>query len=554
MRRKGFALGMVLFWALALGLADASAEEAAFARFASLWDAGKIDGSTATIPLSRAMLAHFRGVDPDGIEYEHTTTPFAYDNLLYADGDKGATLIFVTPPSAFDIREFILYNDLERDGESMEEAFSRILPEVFDVIPVVKDALVFLVNVENPVTNLTRQQLVDIYAGKITNWKEVGGNDEPIVAFQRSDRSGSQTLFEALLMDGVKPMRPPIEWLQDTMGYLVDSVAGYDNGPVSIGYSVFYYVSDMYGSDRIRLLAVDGVAPSRETIASGAYPFCTNYFAVMKKDLPDDAPERALVDWLLTDEGQRVAARAGYVPMRPLDAPETQTRAAPAARQLGTGGTASRTHEAEIEPLSEAQAEGLMRWEIAEIRLERIRAARPAFAALVDDWYREAAAAFQARHGDLPEGWETQSTRVVSATGNLFHIQLVHETSVMMATFDAVNMRRLRLSDLFYDGVPYLDRINSHIALTTVSDGASQMLSEETWNYGGMERVQMAPFRGITADYPYFRLYAGRLILYFPEKGPEIIGLHEYSDTGFQYRLNLTEDDSPWWQSGLDVD
>ena len=66
--------------------------------------------------------------------------------------------------------------------------------------PIGVDALVFIVNEDNPVTDLTQQQLRDIYAGKITNWKDVGGQDLDIVAFQRRSDSGSQTLFQKLLI------------------------------------------------------------------------------------------------------------------------------------------------------------------------------------------------------------------------------------------------------------------------------------------------------------------------------------------------------------------
>ena len=83
-------------------------------------------------------------------------------------------------------------------------------------------------NEDNPVQSLTRQQLRDIYAGKITNWKDVGGEDADIVAFQRREDSGSQTLFQKLLIQGGELMDAPTELAPAMMGELVDDIAEYN--------------------------------------------------------------------------------------------------------------------------------------------------------------------------------------------------------------------------------------------------------------------------------------------------------------------------------------
>ena len=119
----------------------------------------------------------------------------------------------------------------------------------------------FIVNEDNPVQSLTRQQLRDIYAGKITNWKDVGGEDADIVAFQRREDSGSQTLFQKLLIQGGELMDAPTELAPALMGELVDDIAEYNNAANAIGFSVYYYISEMYSKPGLRLLAVDGVTP-----------------------------------------------------------------------------------------------------------------------------------------------------------------------------------------------------------------------------------------------------------------------------------------------------
>ena len=174
-------------------------------------------------------------------------------------------------------------------------------------------ALVFIVNEENPVQSLSQQQLRDIYAGKITNWKDVGGADLPIVAFQRREDSGSQTLFQKLLIQGGELIDAPTELAPTEMGGLVDSIAEYNNTANAIGFSVYYYIDQMYSKPGLRLLAVDGVTPSNETIADQSYPLCNEFYAAVRQDSGADTPERKVYDWLSTDAGRACIEKSGYV-------------------------------------------------------------------------------------------------------------------------------------------------------------------------------------------------------------------------------------------------
>jgi len=259
----------------------------------------RVDGSTATIPLSEEIIAFLHGADAYAIlqSFNHTTTPYAYENLLNGDAD----LIFVTYPSEEELAEFA--------AAGVE----------IQLIPVVKDALVMLVNVDNPVSGLTAAQLRDIYSGKITNWQEVGGPDREILAFQRTPNSGSQTLFLKLLMAGVEPMAAPSEWIVAGMAGLVDAVSSYDNGLESLGYNMFYFVDEMYGNEQFKLLAVDGVYPDRGSIARGEYILETFYYAVLRADTPADHPARELIAWMLRESAQRLFEQIGYVPLWELD-------------------------------------------------------------------------------------------------------------------------------------------------------------------------------------------------------------------------------------------
>ena len=258
----------------------------------------RLDGSTATIPLSEGIVKSLLGYDAAQAQafVHHNTTHNAYVNLI----DGRCDLIFVTPPS-------------EEEYALMEEAGGG-----FAVEPVVKDAFVFLVNRNNPVDDIALSDLQKIYRGEITNWKELGGSDAPILPFQRPDNSGSQTLMYKLLVPKAEIMDAPTELRPSGMDDLVDAVSDYDEGLNSIGYSVFYYASGMYTDPDSKLISVDGVLPTAETIADGTYPLTDGYYAVYRAENDGDTPVGRLLSWLRSDAGQRTAAAEGYVPLSPL--------------------------------------------------------------------------------------------------------------------------------------------------------------------------------------------------------------------------------------------
>ena len=258
----------------------------------------RLDGSTATIPLSEGIVKSLLGYDAAQAQefVYHNTTHNAYVNLI----DGRCDLIFVTPPS-------------EEEYALMEEAGGGFVVE-----PIVKDAFVFLVNRNNPVDDISLSDLQKIYRGEITNWKEVGGSDAPILPFQRPDNSGSQTLMYKLLVPKAEIMDAPTELRPSGMDDLVDAVSDYDEGLNSIGYSVFYYASGMYTDPDSKLISVNGVLPTAETIADGTYPLTDGYYAVYPKESDGDTPVGRLLAWLRSDAGQRAAAAEGYVPLSPL--------------------------------------------------------------------------------------------------------------------------------------------------------------------------------------------------------------------------------------------
>ncbi len=282
--------------------ASSAASEVTAAPFLTVEDFPALDGSTACIPLMAQMMADTTGRDL--VEAQSTisvsTTAYAWENFGLYDTDTQMLVVYEAP-------DYV--------KKELEEAKAELESK-----PIGRDALVFIVNENNPVKSLTQQQLKDIYAGKITNWKDVGGEDLDIVAFQRGEDSGSQTLFKKLLIQDGELMDPPTELAPAAMGELVDSIAAYNNSANAIGFSVYYYIDQMYSQPGLRLLAVDDVTPSNNTIADESYPLCNEFYAVIHPDAAADSPERILYDWLDTDAGQDCIKKSGYVAVGPQTA------------------------------------------------------------------------------------------------------------------------------------------------------------------------------------------------------------------------------------------
>ena len=262
----------------------------------------KIDASLATQPLAIAVTKNFVADvgenDEEVSEFlEFSNTHPAYIKLI--DGEKD--LIIVTEPS------------------EEELAYAKEKGVELEVTPVVREGFVFYVNAKNPVDGLTIKQIQDIYSGKITNWKEVGGEDEEIVPFQRPENSGSQTGMLSLVMKDIEIMEPKKENLIGSMFDIVNLVSSYDNGINSIGYSYYYYATTMFDTldstvaERIKFLSIDGIEPSTENIKNETYPLETAYYIVIRKDEPESSLARKLKKDLLSERGQSVAEEAKYV-------------------------------------------------------------------------------------------------------------------------------------------------------------------------------------------------------------------------------------------------
>ena len=165
-------------------------------------------------------------------------------------------------------------------------------------VPIGLEGFVFFVNENNPVDDLTAEQIRKIYAGVYTNWSEVGGADRVINPVTRLSGSGSQTAFEAFMGDteiGRKSL------LAITGG--------------SIGFSFRYYMDGIVENDAVKMLSLNGVYPSAENIQNRSYPIVAQFYAIYRADNKNENIP-ALIDWILSEEGQQLIEECGYIRIR----------------------------------------------------------------------------------------------------------------------------------------------------------------------------------------------------------------------------------------------
>lgn len=264
----------------------------------------RLDGSTSLVPLGQGiasvLLGESREDAADLISFNRTTQSFR--NLCNGECD----LVIAAEPK--------------------DEVFTEMAQAAFpySMEQIATEALVFVVNENNPVSSLTSEQVRGIYTGEITNWSQVGGEDAPVAAFQRNATAGSQVMMEKLVMEGTPMMEAPSAMVPGGMGELIESVRSYDNSANAIGYTVFYYASDMQMAQGLKILQIDGITPCAETLRSEAYPFLNGYYACICALASKDSPQRRLYDWLVSEAGQALLTLEGYVPIHaPGEAPDS---------------------------------------------------------------------------------------------------------------------------------------------------------------------------------------------------------------------------------------
>lgn len=195
-------------------------------------------------------------------------------------------------------------------GMSSRELKSSEKTSNLQEVVIARDGIAVVVNNANPVTNLTKEQVAEIYKGEIKNWKDVGGQDKPIVVATRDSASGTRGAFEDIMKLKKKVNDYKVSAISQKAqvasgnGQLKTLVA---NNPYAIG-----YISLGSVDTSVKALAIDGVKPSVEAIKKGQYGV-QRPFLVLYKDGRPSKTALAFLDWIQTPEAQSIVSKKGYI-------------------------------------------------------------------------------------------------------------------------------------------------------------------------------------------------------------------------------------------------
>ena len=254
-----------------------------------------LDGATALYPLYASFV---QAVYPKGnYKIEDSIvlcskTPNAYNNLL----ERKVDIIFCFEPSENQIKQFI------NKGLKLK------------MYAIGRDAFVFFVNTNNNINNLSIENVQGIYSGSIKNWSELNGMNKNIRAFQREKDSGSQTILERI-MDNIPIEKPRRENISRGMGSIINQVASYKNYNNAIGYSFLLYSTEMVKNNQIKLLQINGIIPTKETIKNNSYPLSQDIYVITIDEEKENESIQLFIEWILSRQGQELIFKTGYIPV-----------------------------------------------------------------------------------------------------------------------------------------------------------------------------------------------------------------------------------------------
>ena len=261
-----------------------------------------IDGSTSTYPFTQAIYSHlfYNGHSHKMYPEKHSKSHTSYTKLINGEVD----MLFASVYPASDILELAKEKGVE-----------------LELIPIAYDAMIFFTNADNPAVALTKEQIRDIYVNNAyQSWSELGGSDALLYPYCRNNDSGSHAQMEKhfLFDDEIHPQIREESTSTTMSNVLTDVMAAKTDNPLGygLGYSIYYYFNNMdlfYDTKTtLKLLRIDGVYPTDETIAAGTYPLSNNTYIVLRADTPETSPARRMAEFMLTEAGQECVAAAGY--------------------------------------------------------------------------------------------------------------------------------------------------------------------------------------------------------------------------------------------------
>ena len=245
----------------------------------------QIEGSTTVGPIADAFAEYFKKVYPDlDITVKKT-----------GSGDGAAALV----DSRCDVATMSRF----MKGKEFQDAVENGVYPVAHVVAM--DGVCVVVHPSNPVKGLTKAQIRDIYMGKIKNWNQVGGPSMPIVVISRDTSSGTYETFHGLVMEK-KEMGSGVEYV---------NANPQAHARVRTTQGAIGYVGIGFLDRNVKAVKVDGILPSRQTIASGVYPVARPLFMFTNGYPELGSMVHKFCTFYLTEKGQELVEARGFVPL-----------------------------------------------------------------------------------------------------------------------------------------------------------------------------------------------------------------------------------------------
>ncbi len=273
-----------------------------------------MDGAEACYPLyaavAKAVYEDIASIEKDLAE-RASKDPTAYRQQMWDNGEIVTFTNTLYGMKRLAMGECDLFFGAKPSEEQIESEREQGIE--FNLTQIGREAFVFFVEEDNPVTDLTSEQLRSIYHGDIANWDQLGGKDQEILAFQRPAGSGSQTMMEYFMGD-VSLREPKTYEKVSSMEGVIRYVAQYANEEGALGYSFRYFVEELSQEKGVRLLSVDGVEPTLENIRNGSYPLTVGLYMISRQNDPNPNVEK-MIEFMLSDQGQELVEKSGYAPV-----------------------------------------------------------------------------------------------------------------------------------------------------------------------------------------------------------------------------------------------
>ena len=227
---------------------------------------------------------------------------------VFEAGTSGVKISYETLGSSVGIKQ-LQEGTLSLAGSSRELKSSETEAGLVTTT-IALDGLSVAVNSSVSISNLSMAQLASIFAGEITNWKDVGGKDAKIELIVRDETSGTYGSFKEIVLDSQKKAASVNAIVARENGELAAKIASTPNSIGYIGMAFNHIITEAGG----KILTIDGVAPASETVKSGKYPISRELYVVSKGTLQPSV-EKDFVDFLLSAKGQAIVLESAFIPL-----------------------------------------------------------------------------------------------------------------------------------------------------------------------------------------------------------------------------------------------